>query len=436
MIRGSAKVIRLALILGLALGLFMSAACKDESVPAAEPLTTAVADDPQPEETSPVAGEEAFSLAAANTAFAFDLYRQLVTEDGNLFFSPYSVSAALAMTLAGARGETADQIVEMLHFVTGEDAVDAAFADLDAALNGRGAVEAPFEGEGFDLHVVNAIWPQIGFALLDTFVDTVTTSYGAGLRTLDYLADPEAARATINDWVSEQTAEKIQDLLPQGTIDEGTRLVLTNAIYFNAPWLTPFDPEATTVEPFTLLGGETVDAQMMHLNESLGIAEWDGGIAVDLPYNGEDLSMLLLVPDEGAFETFDTSLSAEVFEGIVEDLSWRPVRLGLPRFEFEFAASLVQPLLALGMTDAFNDERADFSGITGSRDLVISDVLHKAFVAVDEAGTEAAAATAVVFRATGMPIEPIDVTIDRPFLFVIHDRPTGSVLFIGRVLEP
>jgi len=276
----------------------------------------------------------------------------------------------------------------------------------------------------------------VGFALLDSFVDTVTTSYGAGLRELDYLANPEAARETINDWVSEQTAEKIQDLLPQGTIDEGTRLVLTNAIYFNAPWLTPFDPEDTTVEPFTLLGGETVDAQMMHLNESLGIAEWDGGIAVDLPYNGEDLSMLLLVPDEGTFETFEASLSAEAFEGIVEDLSWRPVRLGLPRFEFEFAASLVQPLLALGMTDAFNGERADFSGITGGRDLVISDVLHKAFIAVDEAGTEAAAATAVVFRATGMPIEPIDVTIDRPFLFVIRDRPTGSVLFIGRVLDP
>ncbi|MGB2983343.1 MAG: serpin family protein [Candidatus Bipolaricaulia bacterium] len=435
MIRRAGRWIRISVVLGLVLGLFVGAGCEDDS-----PATI-------PQETTPVAGEPsgetadsgegtAFSLAASNAAFAFDLYHALQSETGNLFLSPYSISAALAMTLAGAREATASQMAEVLHYDVDQEKVHEAFRDLAATLSQRGAVAEPYEGEGFSFHVVNAMWPQTGYPFLESFVGTLTTNYGAGLRELDFETDPESARLTINDWVSDQTEERIQDLLPEGTVDESTRLVLTNAIYFKAPWREAFDPENTVTEPFTLLDGETVDVPMMHRTESYPYATWDGGVAFEIPYNGEELSMVVLVPDEGAFEIFDASLTAAAFDGIVEAFEWERISLGLPRFEYTYEASLVPPLRTLGMTDAFDGERADFSGITGERDLVISDVVHKAFVSVNEEGTEAAAATAVVFRATGMPAEPLTLTVDRPFLFVIRDRPTGSILFIGRVLEP
>ncbi len=430
MIRQPGGVIRFALILGLALGLFFAAGCEDEEPEEATgtPVVT--------QHESSTGEDTVQSLAAANSAFAFDLYNEIRSEGDNLFFSPYSVSSALAMTLAGAAGDTATQIRAVLHFDFLATPVHAAFGSLDETLNERSTLPEAYEGEGFELHVVNAIWPQLGYALLDAFLETVTENYGAELRDLDYATDPDGARRTINDWVSERTEEKIEHLIPEGAIDPETRLVLTNAIYFNAPWMNPFDPDDTVVEPFTLLSGETVDAEMMHLTESLPYAAWDDGIAFELPYNGEELAMVVLVPNEGAFDAFDASLSPEVFDGIVESFDRQRIALGFPRFEFEYAESLVPALRDLGMIDAFDGERADFSRITGSRDLAISDVLHKAFVSVDEAGTEAAAATAVVFRATGMPAEPLPITVDRPFLFVIRDRPTGTILFVGRVLDP
>ena len=432
MIRRAGGAIRLTLILGLVVGLFAGAGCDDDS-----PATA-------PQETTPMAGEpsnetgegSAFSLVASNAAFAFDLYRKLQRDPGNLFLSPYSVSAALAMTLAGARGETAEQMAEALHFDADQEKVHEAFHDLDETLSQRGEVAEPFEGEGFDFHVVNALWPQTGYPFLESFVGTLTTNYGAGIRELDFETNPERARLTINEWVSDQTEERIRDLLPQGAVDEGTRLVLTNAIYFNAPWLKPFDPGRTVTAPFTLLDGETVGALMMRSTGSLLYAEWDGGAAVEIPYNGNELAMVVLVPDDGAFEAFDASLTVETFDGIVRSFETRSIELGLPRFEYTYAASLVESLMALGIIDAFDGERADFSGITGERDLVVSDVLHKAFGSGDEEGTEAAAATAILVRATGIPAQPTTLIVDRPFLFVIRDRHTGSILFIGRVLEP
>ena len=435
MIRTAGGAIRHVLILGLVLSLLAGVGCDDDSSATTEQGTAPVVGEPS-NETADAGEGSTFSLAASNAAFAFDLYRTLQRDPGNLFLSPYSISAALAMTLAGAREETAAQMSEVLHFDADQGQVHEAFRDLDEVLSRRGEVAAPYEGEGFSFHVVNAMWPQKGYPFLDSFVGTLTANYGAGLHELDFEANPESARSTINEWVSDQTEERIRDLLPEGAVDESTRLVLTNAIYFNAPWLEAFNPDNTTTEPFRLLSGETIDVSMMHKTESIRYAEWDGGVAFELGYNGDELSMVVLVPDEGAFETFDASLTAGVFDGIIESFEWYRVALGLPRFEYTYAASLVPPLRALGMTDAFDEELADFSGITGERDLVISDVLHKAFVSVDEQGTEAAAATAVLFRATGMPAEPFTLTVDRPFLFVLRDRPTGSVLFIGRVLEP
>jgi serpin B len=421
--------LRCVLVVAIGFALFGSSGCKREA-----PEETTVPSeqaDQVPSETVAAA-----TLPDANTAFAFNLYGALRAEDGNLFLSPYSVSAALAMTLAGARGETAQQMTDVLCVGGLEEDLGAAFGGLDQILHSRADLGDPEAGEGFDLHVVNALWPQAGYELLDAFVETLTTQYRAELRELDYEADPEAARLTINDWVSEQTAERIENLIPEGIIDAMTRLVLTNAIYFNAPWLEPFHPDSTVTEPFTRLDGELIDVAMMHKTGTLLYAELDVGIAVEIPYNGNQLAMLVLLPDEGAFNAFDASLDVDVYAGIVESLVSERIALGLPRFEYEYATSLVPALEGLGMTDAFDGERSNFSGITGDTDLVVSDVLHKAFVSVDEEGTEAAAATAVVMRATAMPTQPLEITVNRPFLFVLRDRPTGSVLFIGRVLEP
>jgi len=415
--------------------LFVVAGCQDDAVDVAGP-TPAAPGPSTPAATEPVPSEAPLALSMANTAFAFDLYQELRADAGNLFFSPYSVSAALAMTFAGAAGNTASQMARVLHVESDASSLHTAFRDLGAALRQRGTLNDPQAGEGFDFHVVNAMWPQSGFALLDSFTSTLTADYGAEVRDLDYASDPEAARTEINDWVADETADRIQGLVPAGAVDTLTRLVLTNAIYFNAPWLEPFSEEATTIEPFTRLDGIPIGVSMMRKTETLLYAEWDGGVACEIPYNGSKLTMLVLVPDEGSFESFDAALTAERYQEIVDSLVTQRITLGLPRFEFADDASLVEPLQGLGMTDAFDGDLADFSGITGERDLVISDVLHKAFVSVDEAGTEAAAATAVVFRATGIPAEPIEVIIDRPFLFVIRDRPTGSVLFLGRVMEP
>jgi len=379
---------------------------------------------------------ETFDLSSANSAFAFGLYGTLRTEDGNLFLSPHSVSAALSMALVGARGETAGQMADVLGFGENAALVPAAFGRLDAELASRAQLPDNYEGDGFSLHVVNALWPHAGYPFEEAFIDALSMSFGAGLQALDYVADPEGARTTINDWVSEQTEERIEDLIPEGAISEGTRLVLTNAIYFNAPWLEPFDETATTIEPFVRLDGTPVGVDMMHRTDTMLYGAWDGGQAVEIPYNGNQLSMVILLPDEGAFQAFEEEVSAERFAEIVDALQTRNVSLGLPKFEFEDDASLVPNLKALGMTAAFDPNTADFSGITGERDLVISDVLHKAFVSVDEKGTEAAAATAVLFRATGIPAEPLEFLINRPFLFVIRDRETGSILFIGRVLDP
>jgi len=431
MMRRVLRAVLALLCLGLVVGLLTGAGCNEDSNGSTEQ-----GEPPEAERTVETSVDDVALLASAERAFAFDLYREVRAEPGNLFFSPYSVSAALSMTLVGARGETASQIAEALRFTFDSSRAHEAFRDLNEMVNGRGRLAEPYEGEGFSFHVVNAAWAQGGYRLLEAFVETLTKGYGAGLRALDFEADPNGARKVINDWVSEETAQRILDLIPEGAIDAETKLVLTNAIYFNAPWLQPFDLTATTEESFTLLDGETVAVSMMHATESLPYATWAGGVAFELPYNGNELSMVVLVPDEGTFDSFDASLTSEVFDGIVASLAPRSIALGLPKFEFTYAASLVDPLIRLGMTDAFDADRADFSGITGAPDLFVSDVLHKAFVSVDEAGTEAAAATAVLFRATGIPAEPLAVTVDRPFLFVIRDRPTGSVLFVGRVVSP
>ncbi len=390
----------------------------------------------KPRELSPVTSSEDLSaLADGNAAFAFDLYRTLRAEGGNLFFSPHSISTALAMTYAGAAGETASQMAATLHFALPQDRLHPAFNAYGLDLEAR--AKEPTEGTPFELSIANSLWGQQGFAFRPEFLDLLGENYGAGMRLVDFVADAEAARQAINRWVSDETRERIEDLIPEGAVDAMTRLVLANAIYFKAGWLHPFDDSATGPEPFHLLDGSTLDVPMMHHSETYGYAIREGFRAVELPYLNGDISMLILLPDEGRFQDVEQALTPEMVREVSGNLTHGPVNLGLPKFTYESAFSLRDALVSLGMTDAFDPDRADFSGMDGARDLYISHVLHKAFVSVDEEGTEAAAATAVIMSVTSAPAdEPITLTVDRPFIYLIRDGQTGSILFMGRVIEP
>jgi serpin B len=374
-------------------------------------------------------------LVEENSAFAFDLYQLLRQENDNVFFSPYSISQALAMTYAGARGDTEKQMSDTLHFVLSQDRLHPTFNGLDIELGKRGVGAQGKDEEDFRLNIVNAIWGQEDYRFLAEFLDVLAENYGAGLRTLDFVDTPEASRITINDWVSEQTEDRIEDLIPEGAIDALTRLVLTNAIYFNAAWQFPFNEDATADGPFYLLDGGEVTVPMMTQTESFGYAEGDDYQAVALPYDGHELSMVILLPRESRFETFESSMDYQVIKGIISDLGNQQVNLTMPKFEFESEFSLKKALTAMGMPVAFSAD-ADFSGMTGNRDLAIDNILHKAFVSVDEAGTEAAAATAVIMTLTAVPAPPVVVTVDRPFIFLIRDIETGAILFVGRVVNP
>jgi len=383
-------------------------------------------------------------LVEGNTAFAFDLYRLLAEqqEGENLFYSPYSISLALAMTYAGARGETEEQIARTLRFALPDERLHAAFNALDQELAHRGeGTQGKDEGDrqhpkGFRLNIANAIWGQESYGFLDPFLDTLAANYGAGLRVLDFARGPEESRVIINDWIRRQTEGRIEDLIPQGTIDPLTRLVLTNAVYFNADWAYPFEESVTRDGPFTLLDGSRVVVPMMHQIESFGYAEGEGYQAVELPYDGHEMSMVIILPERDRFDEFESSLDGNQVREIVSDMTDRQVALKMPSFEFDSRFELGQALGELGMGAAFSSA-ADFSGMTGTKDLFISDVLHKAFVSVDEQGTEAAAATAVVMvEGEEMPADPIAVDVDHPFLLMIRDIETGTLLFVGRVLNP
>jgi serpin B len=410
------------------------------SVPMAacsQPAAGEVLQSDKPRVTSPTVDKtEMTTLVKGNSEFAFDLYQVLRGSKSNLFYSPYSISLALAMTCAGARGETQNQMGDVLHFSLPEDQLNVAFNGLALELASRNEAASGKDEDGFRLHIVSAIWGQTGFPFLSSYLDLLAQNYGAGLRTLNFTRAPEQSRQTINNWVSKQTEEKIQDLIPQGAINEMTRLVLTNAIYFNAAWQNPFNEDATSLGDFFLLNGDRVSVPMMRQTESFGYASGDGYQAIELPYEGRELSMVILVPEAGQFAAFEASLNNEAVNSIVQRIAYQEVSLSLPKFKYESGFGLKPALTTLGMKDAFIRETADFSGMDGRRDLFIQDVLHKAFVSVDEAGTEAAAATAVIVGATAVPAKPIEVKVDRPFIFLIRDVETGTILFLGRVLNP
>jgi serpin B len=406
------------------------------SIQFAQPAAGEVLKSDQERITSPdVNPSDQALLVEGNSAFAFELYQALKGEEGNLFYSPYSISLALAMTYAGARGETAQQMAATLQFLLEQERLHPAFNWLDAELVSRGEGAEGKDGEGFRLNIVNAIWGQKDYEFLSDFLDVLAENYGAGLRILDFITETEASRLIINEWVSDQTEGRIEDLIPQGAIDALTRLVLTNAIYFNAAWEYPFDEDVTADGPFYLPDGGQVIVPMMKQTESFGYTDGEGYQAVELLYDGEELSMVILLPEAGQFQAFEEGLQAQQVCDIISDLQTTGVALTMPQFEFDSEFSLKDTLAGMGMPIAFSGG-ADFSGMTGNPELFISEVVHKAFVSVDEAGTEAAAATAVIMRLTAVPEHPVEFTIDHPFIFLIRDIETGAILFVGRVLNP
>ena len=374
-------------------------------------------------------------LVRGNNEFALDLYKEVcdMQESDNIFFSPYSISSALGMTYAGAGGQTAVEMAEVLHFTLPVEATNIAFHSLTEILSSGELVRAE-SGDPFTLSISNGLWVQDGFSLLDEYVAEVTRYYSAAVRNLDFIDDPEHSREIINEWVAESTLDRIQNLIPPGVLNDETRVVLTNAVYFKASWLKPFNERSTSDAPFILTDRSTIDVPMMNQTDYFNYVSTEGCSAVELNYAAGNASMLILLPDED-IEEFQQDFDAGMLETIRRRLSSNRVFLSMPRFEFSRSMQLSKILRTLGMESAFGSG-ADFSGFTGSSDLFISEVLHKAFVKVDEAGTEAAAATAVVMGITAMPEQPVEMNINRPFLFFILDRESGCIVFMGRIMDP
>jgi len=372
------------------------------------------------------------ALVKGNNAFAADLYGELATGDDNLFFSPYSISSALAMTYAGAKSDTAGAMRGTLHLPTGN--VHAAFKALDAELAKRNKIEGDRKGDGFQLSIANSLWGEKSQHFESAFLSTTKTNYGAGLELADFKHQPDAERVRINGWVEDKTNDKIKDLLPAGILKTDTKLVLVDAIYFKASWDKAFEPANTKKAKFTALDGKKTDVDMMSQRSRMKYVGTEDVDAVALPYLGGDVELLAIAPKTGKLRSFD----ANDIESIYGKLSVEEVNLKLPKFKIDGASvKLKDTLTKMGMGVAFSDD-ANFSGMTGKDELKISDVVHKAFVGLDEKGTEAAAATAVIMvgKTAVFPKQVYDVTFDRPFVFAIRDVPTGQILFMGRITKP
>ena len=384
-------------------------------------------------------------IVEGNNKFALELFTKLQSTKGNLFFSPYSISTALAMAHAGARNKTESQIAGVLHFpvsvnrrtdtsskfLPDKQQFALAFGNIIKDLNNRG------RKGGYTLTVANALWGQKDYGFLQEFPELIKTSYDGQLNEVDFIRAAETARKTINAWVEKKTNDKIKNLISEGVLDSMTRLVLTNAIYFKGNWARQFKENRTKDAPFTLADGQKIDVATMNQKAEFGYMETDTFQVLELPYVDEELSMVILLPKKfDALGEFEKTLTPENLTQWLTKIHKREVVVFMPKFKMTSQFSLASVLKSMGMKDAFSSD-ADFSGINGKRDLFISAVIHKAYVEVNEEGTEAAAATGVVVRLTSIGPAPIPVfRADHPFLFLIRDNLSGSILFIGRVANP
>lgn len=398
-----------------------------------------------------------FDMAAkATNELAVDLHCQLATGNENLCVSPYSIESALAMTYAGADGNTRMEMARVLHFPTNYGSVPASFFALQRSLQEMSGKTAElvkqskkFGGpsEPITLNIANRLFPQKGYAFRAAYLSLVKQNFGGGFEPLDFIADPAAATQRINKWAADQTHDRIRDLIPGGALDRTTRLVLANALYLKAPWASEFSQNATQPEPFFVHGGAPVDVPMMRKTDKhFGYARHEGVTVVSLPYAGDDLQVVILLPDEvNGLHALESKLTADMLTGCAK-IEKRDVDLHLPKFKLEPPTiTLSQQFEALGMKTAFDKPKgsANFDKMAPRKPddyLYISQIFHKTFITVDEKGTEAAAATAVAMMTgsalTSPPPPPIEVKVDRPFVYAIQHVPSGVCLFLGRVTDP
>lgn len=389
--------------------------------------------------TTNATDDEIAELVAGDSEFAFDLFRSVAAEGGNTFLSPYSIVAALTMTYAGARGTTAEEMADVLRFGVDGDRIHVVRNELDLRI---AQVPEPLpedDREPLAIEIANSLWGQYDYPFLEEFLTTLAESYDAGMNLVDFRNAAEEARITINDWVEENTAGRIEDLIPEGVINSLTRLVLVNAIWFKASWADQFEPEATVDGAFVTLDGTETTVPFMNGTARRGYLLGDGYELLRLPYAG-DASMIVILPDEGRFDDIVGQLDGGFVADALADISSREVDLAFPKFEFTSEFSLSGVLAELGMSEAFvaptEDRGADFTGITEERELFIQEIMHQAFVKVDETGTEAAAATAVIIGLTSVEDPPVRVEVNRPFVFLIEHSSTGEILFLGQVTNP
>jgi serpin B len=368
------------------------------------------------------------ALVNGNNRFACDLYGRLRAEKGNIFFSPNSISTALAMTYGGAKGVTEKQMADVLHFGFAQDPLHQAFAALRGRLN--------FDDKDVEVRIANRLWGQTGYKFLPAYLELTKDRYGAELGEVDFAHQSDAARRTINTWVVEQTQGKIKDLIPSGVLNNLTRLVLTNAIYFKGKWADQFRKEATKNLPFHISAAENINVPMMYQKHEFKYGAVDNLQIIELPYVGNQLSMFVLLPkDVDGLPSLEEKLTQVNLEKWTSAVREQEVDVYLPKFTLTSEFSLKDVLQKMGMSAAFNSQQADFSLMDGKKDLYLSAVVHKAFVDVNEEGTEAAAATGVVADSKEARI-PLTFRADHPFVFLIRDGKTGSILFIGRLLSP
>jgi len=373
---------------------------------------------------------EANLIASATNQFAFDLYLNLKDDAGNIFFSPFSLSTAMAMTYEGARGQTAREIKQVFHYPESLGVMREEFAETINLINKK--------DKQYELHTANALWAQKGYPLLTEYVSTVEKYYGGKVSDLDFARETENSRLIINHWVEEQTNNRIKDLIPPGVLNQLTRLVLTNAIYFKGRWENQFPPGNTREEEFMVTPEKKVKVPMMFIREKrFNYLENDELQLVELPYAGQEISMLVLLPKKD-LKSLEPGLTAEKLNEYKKQLRSEKIDIYLPKFKFEtkYMMGGKQGILGrMGMPTAFSPAEADFSGINGRRDFYLSEVIHQAFVEVNEEGTEAAAATGLVVGVT-MVVKKLVFRADHPFIFIIQDRATGNILFMGRVVDP
>ena len=374
------------------------------------------------------------ALVEGNTAFACDLYAQLRSSPGNLFFSPYSISTALAMTYAGARGDTEAQMAQVLHFEKSQQGLHSTFGALQRQFSQAN------KQKGIELSIANALWAQKGHPFLPAFLKIGQGEYQASLKLADFMTGAEPARSEINGWVARQTKDKIKDILPPNSLDSSTRLVLADAIYFKGAWAQPFSKAETSPQPFHLTATRQADVPLMQHLDTVKYMENDSFQAVELPYVGAELSLVVLLPQQiDGCGQLEGQLSPAFLSGCLGAMKSQKVELFLPRFKMESDFKLKDTLDKMGMSAAFGPQ-ADFSGMDGTRNLYISAVFHKAWVDVNEAGTEAAAATVVTVKLKSMPMGPPEpppvFRADHPFIFCIRDTHSGSLLFLGRLADP